>query len=109
MRGGAGSNDGQRVAAKVKTINKRTRKLEDRVCPAEPGWLLVMSCVWRELALDQDRFIEILRECEHLPTGPGFGIVSFCDIQEGLNAKELERYLREDGAKTRSFRGAQNT
>jgi hypothetical protein len=65
--------------------------------------------VWRELALDQDRCIEILRECGHLPTGPGFGIVNFCEIPEGLNAKELERYLREDGAETRGFRGAQNT
>ena len=76
---------------------------------AEPGWLLVMSCVWRELALDQDRCIKILRECGHLPTGPGFGIVSFCEIPEGLNAQELERYLRKDGAETRGFRGAQDT
>jgi hypothetical protein len=93
----------------MKTIHRRIRKLEDRFCPAEPGWLLVVSCVWRELALDQDRCIEILRECGHLPTSPGFGIVNFCEIPEGLNAEELERYLRRDGAETRGFRGAQNT
>ena len=93
----------------MKTIHRRIRKLEDRFCPAEPGWLLVVSCVWRELALDQDRCIEILRECGHLPTGPGFGIVNLWEIPDGLNAQELERYLRKDGAETRGFRGAENT
>jgi hypothetical protein len=29
------------------------------------------------------RCIEILRECGHLPTGPGFGMVNFCEIPEG--------------------------
>jgi hypothetical protein len=38
----------------MKTINGRIRKLEDRFCPAEPV-LLVMSCVWKELALDDDK------------------------------------------------------
>jgi len=60
------------------------------------------------LALDEDRCIQILHESGFLPSGPGFGLVSFFQIPDGLNAEELERFLREDGAETRGFRGAQN-
>ena len=44
-RGGAGSNDSDRIAAKMKTIDGRTRKLEDRFWPgnAKPTLLLVMT------------------------------------------------------------------
>jgi len=47
----------------VKTIHRRIRKLEDRFCPAELDCLLVMSAADRDLALENDRCIEILREC----------------------------------------------
>ena len=92
----------------MKTINGRIRKLEDRFRPAEPV-LLVMSCVWKELALDDDRCIGILRECGHLPTSPGFGIVRLWEIPDGLNARELEKYLREYGAEICGSHGVQNT
>jgi len=52
------------------------------------------------LALDRDTCIQILREGGFLPTGP-IGFVNFLDIPEGLNAQELERYLREQGEETR--------
>jgi hypothetical protein len=61
-----------------------------------------------ELQEIQDRCLQILRECGFLPTGPGFGLVNLCQIPDGLNADELERFLREDGAETRGFRGAQD-
>ena len=95
----------------MKTVTRRIAKLEDQFGTAQrkPPVLLVMSAAANELALDQDRCIEILRECGHLPTGPGFGIVNLWEIPDGLNAQELERYLRRDGAETRGFRGAQNT
>jgi len=60
-----------------------------------------------ELAIDQDRCIEILREFGHLPTGPCFGIVYLYEIPDGLDAQELETYLRVDGAATRGLRGTQ--
>ena len=60
------------------------------------------------LALDQDRCIQILGECGFLPTGP-VGLVNLGQIRDGLNAEELERFLREDGAETRGLCGAQNT
>jgi len=56
----------------------------------------------RELALEQDRCIEILRECGFLPTDR-FGVVSFCGIPDGLNAKELEKYLRKNGTQAAGF------
>ncbi len=93
----------------MKTFTRRIAKLEDQFGTAqrEPPVLLVMSAVANELALDQDRCIEILRECGHLPTGPGFGIVYLYEIPDGLNAQELEKYLRENGAVICKTRGAQ--
>ena len=93
----------------MKTIQRRIRKLEDRFCPAELDCLLVMSAVASELALDNDRCIEILRECGYLPTGPGFGTVRLWEIPDGLNAPELEKYLREHGAEICRSGRAQNT
>ena len=84
----------------MKTVARRIAKLEHQFGAAqgETPVLLVMSAAASELALDQDRCIEILRECGHLPTGPGFGIVYLYEIPDGLNAQELEKYLREQGA-----------
>jgi len=98
----------------MKTVTRRIAKLEDRFETAqrETPVLLVMSAAASELALDQNRCIEILRECGHLPTGPGFGIVYLYEIPEGLDAQELEKYLREHGAvicNTRDARGRRQT
>ena len=94
----------------MKTIDGRIRKLEDRFWPGngKPPLLLVVCKAGWGLALDQDRCIQILGECGFLPTGP-VGLVNLCQIPDGLNAEELERYLREDGAETCGLRGTQNT
>ena len=63
-----------------------------------------MSC---ELALDLDRCAEILDECGFLPKGR-FCVVNLCGIPDGLNAKELEKYLRQNGAQTRGFASYQD-
>jgi hypothetical protein len=87
----------------MKTVTRRIAKLEEQLGTAQRGTpvLLVMSAVANELALDEDRCIEILRECGRLPTGPGLGIVNLWEIPDGLNAKELERYLRNDYQESR--------
>jgi hypothetical protein len=92
----------------MKTIDRRIRKIEERFLPAndKPTLLLVVTSADRVLALEQDRCIQILRECGYLPTGP-IGLVNLGQIPVGLNAEELERYLREDGAETCGLRGAQ--
>ena len=93
----------------MKTVTRRIAKLEDQFGTAQRGTpvLLVMSAAARELALDEHRCIEILRECGHLPAGPGFGIVYLYEIPDGLNAQELETYLRKDYAEAHGFRCAQ--
>ena len=65
--------------------------------PESEQLLMVVTSAGRGLALDQDRCIEILRECGFLPTGP-VGVVNLGQIPDGLSAEELERFLREDGA-----------
>jgi hypothetical protein len=94
----------------MKTVTRRIAKLEDQFGTAQgkPQYLIVVSRAVRELALDEDRCIQILRESGFLPTGP-FGLVNLWQIPEGLNAEELERYLREHGAETRGSSDAQNS
>ena len=85
----------------MKTVTRRIGKLEDTFRPGngKPQLLLVVTAAGKELALDQDRCIQILRECGFLPTGP-VGLVNLGEIPNGLDAEELERYLREQGAET---------
>ena len=68
---------------------------------------MVVTTAGRGLALDQDRCVQILRESGFLPTGP-VGVVNLGDIPQGLNADELERFLREDGADICGLRSAPN-
>jgi hypothetical protein len=58
----------------------------------------VVRLFGRELALNDDRCVDILRECGFLPNGRSFAVVHFCDIPDGLNAVELETFLRQNGA-----------
>ena len=93
----------------MKTFDRRIRKLEDRFSlgNGKPQLLLVACKAGWGLALDRDRCVQILGEYGFLPIGP-VGVVNLWQIPDGLNAEGLERFLREDGAKTRDFRGGQN-
>ena len=92
----------------MKTVDdNRVRKLENRFCNEKPQFLWVACLAGWGLALDQDRCIEILGECGFLPTGP-LGLVNLCRISDGLNARDLERFLREHGAETRGLQGGQD-
>ena len=93
----------------MRTIARRLQKLERGfgLGPETEQLLMVVTTAGRGLALDQDRCVEILRECGFLPTGP-VGVVNLGDIPKGLNAEELERFLRKNGAETRGLRSAQN-
>ena len=86
----------------MRTIAKRLRRLEDQLGPADgkPRFLLVVCNAGWGLALDRDTCIQVLDECGFLPMH-GVIVVSFCEIPDGLNANELERYLREHGAELR--------
>ena len=91
------------------TMYRRIRKLEDRLGLAngKPPLLIVVSLAAKKLALDEDRCVQILRECGHLPTG-AIGLVNLGEIPDGLDAKETERFLRKRGAETRGMQGPLN-
>jgi hypothetical protein len=93
----------------MKTVTRRIGKLEDTFRPGhgKPQLLLVVTAAEIGLALDQDRCVQILRECGFLPTGP-VGIVNLAAIPHGLDAEELEKFLREHGAETRGLNGDHN-
>lgn len=84
----------------MKALNSRIRRLQQQLCPDEDYeqriWVPVIY--GRELALDTNRCVDILRECGFLPK-TRFLVVSLTGIPDGLNAKELEHYLRKDGAR----------
>ena len=88
----------------MKAIDSRIRRLQGRLCPdnGQPQRLWVLIKAGYGLAIDQERCIEILDECGFLPTGR-FGVVNFLGIPDGLNAEELERYLRTNGAQAPDF------
>ena len=86
----------------MKAIAKRLRRLEDQFGPADgkPRFLLAVCNAGWGLALDRGTCIQILGEGGFLPSH-GCSVVSFCDVPGGLNADELEQYLREHGAELR--------
>ena len=49
-------------------------------------------------AIDEDACAKILDEAGFLPAG-GIATVNLLDIPDGLDVKETERFLRENGAK----------
>ena len=93
----------------MRTIARRLQRLESRfgLGPETEQLLMVVTAAGRRLALDQDRCIQILRERGFLPTGP-VGVVNLGQIPDGLDAKELEKFLRKDGAEICGLRSAQN-
>ena len=93
----------------MRTIDTRIRKLEHRFGTSDrkSPLILVVSPAGRSLALDEDRCIEILDECGFPPPGV-IGRVQLRLIPDGLNAGELERFLRENGADLTSLGGARN-
>jgi hypothetical protein len=82
----------------MKAIDSRIRRLQGRLCPdhGQPQRLWMLINPGYGLALDLDRCTQILDECGFLPK-TRFGVVNLCGIPDGLNAKELEQFLRRNG------------
>jgi hypothetical protein len=81
----------------MRAIGRRISRLEDQFCTASGNrrdklWV-VCKYDWG-LALDKDTCIDILEESGFLLDSQ-FGGVDLMKVPDGLNAKELERYLRE--------------
>ena len=95
----------------MRTAIRRIDKLENRLGIAAaklPCTPVVVSRAGWGLALDNDTCVQILSESGFLPDGPFFALVDLTRIPHGLTAKELERFLRENGAEICGPRNAQN-
>ena len=93
----------------MRTVTRRVDKLEHQfgIAKGKPGILLVVSAAaWRH-PLKVDTCVKILRECGFFPTGAGIDMVDLLHLPEGLDAQELEKYLREHGDVTQKFGGIQ--
>jgi len=88
----------------MKAIDSRIRRLEGLLFAdnGQPQRIWVTIHPGCELALNLDRCVDILREGGFLPSSR-FGVLDFCGIPQGLNAKELETFLRKNGEETRGF------
>jgi hypothetical protein len=83
----------------MKSVVRRIGRLEEQFAPEpeEDPFVVIVRRVDRELALEKDACIQILRECGFL-RGGSMRVVKFSDIPDGLSAVELEKFLRENGA-----------
>ena len=82
----------------MKSIDGRLSKLERRfgIAGSEARFLLILTD--RDLGqAEQDAYVKILDEGGFLPAA-GMAMVDFTLIPCGLNAKEAERFVRENGA-----------
>jgi hypothetical protein len=93
----------------TRILARRLKELETRIVPPrEPPRLWIACNPGWGLALGEDRCLQILGECGFLPTGVRFGAVNLLCVPGGLDAEELEGFLREHGALTRDFQRTQN-
>jgi hypothetical protein len=86
----------------MKSVERRLDRLEDRLAPrGKNQMLLVVTDAGQKLALDSDRCVQILREAGRIDSASPISVVDLGCIPNGLNAAELEKYLREHGTRPR--------
>jgi hypothetical protein len=82
----------------VRGLRRRIENLEQHSGVNDgDGLQVLLMCAGQEFALDSDRCVEILRECGYLRSGAPVSLLYFFDAPDDLDAKQLERYLREHG------------
>ncbi len=81
----------------MKSIDGRLGKLEHRfgIARSAPRYLIIM--IEGHGGPAQDAYLNILDEAGLLPAA-GVAMVDFTLIPRGLNVKEAERFVRENGA-----------
>jgi len=83
----------------MKSIDGRLSKLEHRLGIAHSGPRFLVILIEGGVGSSEDAYIKILSEAGFLPAAGGVRIVDFNVIPRGLNAKEEERFVRENGAR----------
>jgi hypothetical protein len=82
----------------VKSVERRISRLEDRLATASRQEIVVsLYDAGHRLALDHDTRIRILREAGHIDPASVTCLLDSTHIPDGLNAADLEKYLREHG------------
>ena len=76
---GLNASDQVAVDRRMRTIDNRVRRLENRFCNEKPQLLRFACLAGWGLALDQDRCIEILGECGFSANGPVWSRESLAD------------------------------
>ena len=85
-------------SARMRTLQRRIGKLEQlTVASKQEGLLFTLLRAEARFALDTHRCVEILRDGGFVPDRRGLAILDFLSVPSGLDARELERYLREHG------------
>jgi hypothetical protein len=82
----------------MRTVDRRLSKLEHQFGLSKKERLIITVTGYGTLAIDEDACVKILDEAGFLPTS-GIAMVNLLDIPDGLDVKETERFLRENGAK----------
>ena len=94
----------------MRAVDSRLSKLEQRfgMAGTTPRYLIILNHRFDDPELGPgpagDTYIKILDEAGFLPTA-GFGMVDLDRIPRGLSAKEVERFVLENGAEICGHRG----
>jgi hypothetical protein len=81
----------------MKSIDGRLSKLEHRLGIAGSGPRYLITLIEGDAGPAQDAYLKILDEAGFFPA-TGSYMVDFTLIPRGLNAKEAEKFVRENGA-----------
>jgi len=82
----------------MRNIERRLSRLQDRLGVGPNTVRYVVAFTNRDFGAAQDNYMKILDEGGFLPAA-GVVIVDLNLIPRGLNAKEMERFVRENGAR----------
>jgi hypothetical protein len=92
----------------MKNFDRRICNLEERFGVSKKDrHLVIVSDFSKSLALDSKRCIQILDESGFLRQS-GFAAVHLLDIPDGMNERETERFLREEGDTITGFRAVES-
>lgn len=84
----------------MRTVRRRISRLEDRLAPATREQIVVsLFDAGHKLALDHNTCTRILRDAGHINPASAICLLDSTQISDGLDAAELEKYLRERGCR----------
>jgi hypothetical protein len=83
----------------MNSLEKRIYKLEHRFGTTRDAPAYVITMADRDLSAEEEAYVEMLNKAGSLRAGV-FSTVDFTSIPPGLTAIEIDRFVRENGAKS---------